>query len=108
MKKRILTWLLAVSMLGSLLTVPAGAAAVTKFSDVSDSYTAPAAVHGVNCHLAELRPVQNGVRAEGTVAVAVQHTHEPQSFHGGGRWQFTPWTAAASWDGIPPLPSSRT
>ena len=42
MKKRILTWLLAVSMLGSLLTVPAGAAAVTKFSDVSDSYTATA------------------------------------------------------------------
>ena len=42
MKTRILTWLLAVSMLGSLLTVPAGAAAVTKFSDVSDSYTATA------------------------------------------------------------------
>ena len=42
MKKRILTWLLAISMLGSLLTVPAGAAAVTKFSDVSDSYTATA------------------------------------------------------------------
>lgn len=42
MKKRILTWLLAVSMLSSLLTVPAGAAAVTKFSDVSDSYTATA------------------------------------------------------------------
>ena len=43
-----------------------------------------AAVHGVNRHLAELRPVQNGVRAEGAVAVAVQHTHEPQRFHGGG------------------------
>ena len=43
-----------------------------------------AAVHGVNRHLAELRPVQDGVRAEGTVAVAVQHTHEPQRFHGGG------------------------
>ena len=42
MKKRILTWLLAISMLGSLLTVPAGAAAVTKFSDVGDSYTATA------------------------------------------------------------------
>ena len=42
MKKRILTGLLAISMLGSLLTVPAGAAAVTKFSDVSDSYTATA------------------------------------------------------------------
>lgn len=42
MKKRILTWLLAISMLSSLLTVPAGAAAVTKFSDVSDSYTATA------------------------------------------------------------------
>ena len=42
MKKRILTWLLAISMLGSLLTVPAGAAAVTNFSDVSDSYTATA------------------------------------------------------------------
>ena len=42
MKKRILTWLLAISMLGSLLMVPAGAAAVTKFSDVSDSYTATA------------------------------------------------------------------
>ena len=42
MKKRILTWLLAVGMLASLLTVPAGAAAVTKFSDVSDSYTATA------------------------------------------------------------------
>lgn len=42
MKKRILTWLLAISMLGSLLTVPVGAAAVTKFSDVSDSYTATA------------------------------------------------------------------
>ena len=42
MKKRILTWLLAISMLGSLLTVPAGAAAVTKFSDVSDSYIATA------------------------------------------------------------------
>ena len=42
MKKRILIWLLAISMLGSLLTVPAGAAAVTKFSDVSDSYTATA------------------------------------------------------------------
>lgn len=42
MKKRILTWLLTVSMLGSLLTLPAGAAAVTKFSDVSDSYTATA------------------------------------------------------------------
>ena len=42
MKKRILTWLLAIGMLGSLLTVPAGAAAVTKFSDVSDSYTATA------------------------------------------------------------------
>ena len=42
MKKRILTWLLAINMLGSLLTVPAGAAAVTKFSDVSDSYTATA------------------------------------------------------------------
>ncbi len=42
MKKRILTWLLAISMLGSLLTVPAEAAAVTKFSDVSDSYTATA------------------------------------------------------------------
>ena len=43
-----------------------------------------AAVHSVDRHLAELRPVQNGVRAEGAVAVAVQHTHEPQSFHGGG------------------------
>ena len=43
-----------------------------------------AAVHGVNRHFAELCPVQNGVRAEGTVAVAVQHTHEPQSLHGGG------------------------
>lgn len=42
MKKRLLTWLLALTMLGSLLTVPAGAAAVTKFSDVSDSYTATA------------------------------------------------------------------
>ena len=42
MKKRILIWLLAISMLGSLLTVPAGAVAVTKFSDVSDSYTATA------------------------------------------------------------------
>lgn len=42
MKKRILTWLLAISMLGSLLTVPAGASAVTNFSDVSDSYTATA------------------------------------------------------------------
>ena len=42
MKKRILTWLLSVSMLGSLLTVPAGAADTTRFSDVSDSYTATA------------------------------------------------------------------
>lgn len=42
MKKRILTWLLAISMLGSLLTVPAGAADTTRFSDVSDSYTATA------------------------------------------------------------------
>lgn len=42
MKKRILTWLLAISMLGSLLTLPAGAADVTKFVDVSDSYTATA------------------------------------------------------------------
>ena len=43
-----------------------------------------AAVHGVNRHLAELRPVQDGVRTEGAVAVAVQHAHEPQRFHGGG------------------------
>ena len=42
MKKRILTWLLAVSMLASLLTVPAGAANATRFSDVADNYTATA------------------------------------------------------------------
>ena len=44
MKKRILTWLLAISMLGSLLTVPAGAAsaATTRFSDITDNYTATA------------------------------------------------------------------
>ena len=42
MKKRILTWLLAVGMLGSLLTVPAGAANATRFSDVADNYTATA------------------------------------------------------------------
>ena len=42
MKKRILTWLLAVSVLASLLTVPAAAADTTNFSDVSDSYTATA------------------------------------------------------------------
>ena len=42
MKKRILTWLLAISMLGSLLTVPAGAANATRFSDVADNYTATA------------------------------------------------------------------
>ena len=42
MKKRILTWLLAVGMLASLLTVPAGAANATRFSDVADNYTATA------------------------------------------------------------------
>ena len=42
MKKRILTWLLAVSVLASLLTVPAGAANATRFSDVADNYTATA------------------------------------------------------------------
>ena len=42
MKKRLLTWLLSVSMLASLLVVPAGAAATTQFSDVSDNYTATA------------------------------------------------------------------
>ena len=42
MKKRILTWLLAVSVLVSLLTVPAGAANATRFSDVADNYTATA------------------------------------------------------------------
>ena len=44
MKKRILTWLLAVSMLASLLVVPAGAAsaATTRFSDITDNYTATA------------------------------------------------------------------
>ena len=42
MKKRILTCLMAVSLLVSLLAVPVGAASVTKFSDVSDSYTATA------------------------------------------------------------------
>ena len=41
MKKRILTCLLAVSLLASLLTAPA-AAADTKFSDVGDSYTSSA------------------------------------------------------------------
>lgn len=33
---------MAVSLLVSLLAVPVGAASVTKFSDVSDSYTATA------------------------------------------------------------------
>ena len=42
MKKRILTCLMAVSLLVSLLAVPVGAASVTKFSDVNDSYTATA------------------------------------------------------------------
>ena len=42
MKKRLLTWLLALTMLASMLTVPAGAAATTQFSDVSDNYTATA------------------------------------------------------------------
>ena len=42
MKKRILTWLLAVGMLASLLIVPAGAANATRFSDVADNYTATA------------------------------------------------------------------
>ena len=42
MTKRILTWLLAVGMLASLLTVPAGAANATRFSDVADNYTATA------------------------------------------------------------------
>ena len=42
MKKRILTWLLAVGMRASLLTVPAGAANATRFSDVADNYTATA------------------------------------------------------------------
>lgn len=44
MKKRILTWLLSVSMLASLLVVPAGAAsaATTRFSDITDNYTATA------------------------------------------------------------------
>ena len=43
MKKRILTWLLAISMLGSLLTVPAGAAAMSpNFPTSADSYTATA------------------------------------------------------------------
>ena len=42
MKKRILTWLLAVGMLASLLTVPVGAANATRFSDVADNYTATA------------------------------------------------------------------
>lgn len=44
MKKRLLTWLLSVSMLASLLVVPAGAASVatTRFSDITDNYTATA------------------------------------------------------------------
>ena len=42
MKKRLLTWLLSVSMLASLLVVPAGAANATRFSDVADNYTATA------------------------------------------------------------------
>ena len=44
MKKRLLTWLLSVSMLASLLVVPAGAAsaATTRFSDITDNYTATA------------------------------------------------------------------
>ena len=42
MKKRIVTWLLAVSMAVSLLVLPAGAAATTRFSDVQDSYTSTA------------------------------------------------------------------
>ena len=96
MKKRILTWLLAISMLGSLLTVPAGAAAVTKFSDVSDSYTATAV---------------ESLRLMGVLDGYGDGTFRPDTVlngHSSARWQFTPWTAAASWDGIPPLPSSRT
>ena len=44
MKKRLLTWLLSVSMLALLLVVPAGAAsaATTRFSDITDNYTATA------------------------------------------------------------------
>ena len=44
MKKRLLTWLLSVSMLASLLVVPAVAAsaATTRFSDITDNYTATA------------------------------------------------------------------
>ena len=73
MKKRILTWLLAINMLGSLLTVPAGAAAVTKFSDVSDSYTATAV------ETLRLMGVLDGY-GDGTFRPdTVQHTHEPQS-----------------------------
>ena len=83
MKKRILTWLLAISMLGSLLTVPAGAAAVTKFSDVSDSYTATAV---------------EALRLMGAL----------DGYGSSARWRSTPWTAAASWGGIPPSPFSRT
>ena len=39
------------------------------------------AVHGVDRHFAELRPVQLGGGAEAAVAVAVQHTHQPQGLH---------------------------
>lgn len=42
MKKRICIWLLSISMLVSVLAVPAGAASVSRFSDVPDSYTATA------------------------------------------------------------------
>ena len=43
-----------------------------------------AAVHGEDGHFAELGPGQHRAGAEGAVAVAVQHAHEPQGLHGGG------------------------
>lgn len=42
MKKRIFSWLLALSVAATLLVLPAGAASTVRFSDVSDSYTASA------------------------------------------------------------------
>ena len=44
-----------------------------------------AAVHGVDRHFAELGAGQRRVGPERAVAVAVQHTHEPQGLNGGCR-----------------------
>ncbi|MFR7894443.1 MAG: hypothetical protein ACLU38_10625 [Dysosmobacter sp.] len=92
-----MTWLLlAISMLGSLLTVPAGAAAHQTF----------------RCQRQLHRHRRGNLRLMG-VLDGCWRRHLPSDTvlnraRSSARWRFHSWTAAASWGGIPPSPSSRT